>query len=640
MRFIVPVSVILTKSLGWLCFQATLASKMPTTPEFPKMQVKLSNVCCVCLTSIKIKHNVPRTSKVKPAVVCSSHCVQYFECVQSFLQGFMLCELLHILEGRPLPFRIQSTLNSRDIQKEYRDNLGPDPKPDENQSKANDFAAASTCDITDSSRNYSKSHMLLKKKRPWPSNLKHSVKTLHEADHLSKTHFKPPLKKRKIDQTNVSKNIGEHKQKRMKIARKNMRQRKSVKENHNRTKKTRQKDLPVPESVVVESTDSEGNPCTRKLYKCQMCPKTFIHKCNLRYHIKRMHSGEDPVKCESCGLMLQGSYDLLQHTRRVHESYLVCDICGAQFTTSCGLKSHLEAHAGVKSNFCDICGKGFVRKTSLTQHRLLHVEGKSFLCDVCSQAFKTRSSLSGHLLNVHTCGPYFENRVKSLEKMGFVIDRNIVARHTRQLCLNCGEKLEDGKCQMHPEVVQDSLFKCSKCGPAERDFKDIVAFDIHMKWHYEKVSHSGRKADCGWKTGSGTKEKPLVSGEFKCDVCSKIFKSRTYLWAHMNQHKDKRFSCDICGRKFTYKCNLKSHLITHQESRPFECDVCNKAFKMKSLLASHKILHGAPSPFKCEICGKGLTRKQNLKSHYKIMHPETQQRAFLVTAQSRSEVDS
>ena len=55
-----------------------------------------------------------------------------------------------------------------------------------------------------------------------------------------------------------------------------------------------------------------------------------------------------------------------------------CDTCGAQFSQSDSLKSHVHIHTGNKPYKCDICGAQFSRSDSLKSHVHIHT-GKS--CD-------------------------------------------------------------------------------------------------------------------------------------------------------------------------------------------------------------------------------------------------------------------
>ncbi|KAK7505628.1 hypothetical protein BaRGS_00002899 [Batillaria attramentaria] len=361
---------------------------------------------------------------------------------------------------------------------------------------------------------------------------------------------------------------------------------------------------------------------SEKSFECEICFKTVQGKRNLIHHVKRIHSGEEPVECDICGRLCKSSVSLADHKKRIHvSSSKMCYICGAQLRSVYGLKIHLATHEGIKSHFCDVCGAGFVRQSSLRYHRKLHTEVRAFLCDLCSTSFKTAEGLNGHLLYKHRSGPYFDNRVRSLEKMGINIDKAAVRRHINHQCIECGENLDSGKCPTHPDIAQE-VFQCSECGQAK---KDIVEFHLHMRHHRgEKIPHrpsmKGRRVQRVQPVQQNT-----VSG-FQCKICSMSFATSTKMYNHRRLHQDKIYTCHLCGFKTRYKSNLNTHIRTHNDARPFQCDICQKTFKHKQLLKDHKNLHGGDAAqHKCEICGKGLTRRENLRNHYKIMHPEAKQ---------------
>ena len=378
-----------------------------------------------------------------------------------------------------------------------------------------------------------------------------------------------------------------------------------------------------------------------ELFHCDQCPKSFNSRRGLTLHKEFVHSHENPVNCTLCDLTLKNDIYLKRHMKRSHSDSVICDICGAKFKSRLGLSAHLSAHRGIKSFFCEVCGMGFVRKTSLRRHVQQHKD-VDYNCDTCSSSYKTFGSLSLHMLQIHQRGSYFDNRLRSVEKLGYVVDKEAISRHLNHQCVACGGALVSGVCPAHPTEYA-LMFQCHRCELTAEHIDDLLA---HLKDHSGGVSSSSISVSFGCKVcrkvfprklylnqhmkkhhpGASMASLTMSSAtmSYVCHVCGKHFQQKQYLYVHMKQHlQPKSFACSVCDKKFTYKCNLKNHLTTHSEEKPFQCDICLKLFRRKEVLASHRLVHNPSlSPFKCHICGKGLSRKQYLKKHYQIMHPE------------------
>ena len=113
------------------------------------------------------------------------------------------------------------------------------------------------------------------------------------------------------------------------------------------------------------------------------------------------------------------------------------------------------------------------------------------------------------------------------------------------------------------------------------------------------------------------------SKSHKCDVCLKVFISKSHLKEHYRTHTgEKPFACKICEKKFARKSALVQHQATHSEIKSFRCSICpeGRFFKTKDQLSRHMVFHYEPK-LSCSFCDhKSYTTsclKRHEKTHFK-----------------------
>ena len=130
----------------------------------------------------------------------------------------------------------------------------------------------------------------------------------------------------------------------------------------------------------------------RKKYWCDICEKDV---CNIKEHNLRIHDTQNSLNyCQVCPKKYKMKQDLKIHIRRVHDKKIesmtyVCSICSTKFSSSISMKSHkLTQHVGLKLFCCDDCGREFSSSKGLKSHKMLsHTEGASFPCTECKKFF-------------------------------------------------------------------------------------------------------------------------------------------------------------------------------------------------------------------------------------------------------------
>ena len=170
----------------------------------------------------------------------------------------------------------------------------------------------------------------------------------------------------------------------------------------------------------------------KAFYLCQLCGKGFGHKQTLDCHIRYLHTGERPYKCdfENCDKAFISSAKAKKHKETVHlnlrryqckdcplsfktkgalsvhrhykhspESVKVCPICDEFFATPSDLKFHIESHRDPTVLVCKICSKKFKKKCTLDKHVIMHRKkelSELCRCAECGKEFSRKSYLVEH----------------------------------------------------------------------------------------------------------------------------------------------------------------------------------------------------------------------------------------------------
>ncbi|XP_056640839.1 zinc finger protein 91-like [Diorhabda sublineata] len=249
----------------------------------------------------------------------------------------------------------------------------------------------------------------------------------------------------------------------------------------------------------------------KKLFKCDICSKTFSQKCNMKRHLLR-HT-DNPHKCVICLKTFPQKFHLNRHFRiDTRERPFECNVCLKTFSQKSSLKTHLLSNTEKKPFKCDICLKTFSQKIHFNTHLRGHTGEKPFKCETCFKMFSQKSSLNVHMRS------------------------------------HKGEK----------------PYKCDICS---KSFSHKSNLNVHLRGH---TGEKPFKCDIclvsySWKTSyithlrSHTGEKP-----YKCDICLKAFSLKIHLKVHMRIHTgEKPFKCEICSESYAWKPSLITHMRSH-----------------------------------------------------------------------------
>ncbi|KAK2156053.1 hypothetical protein LSH36_223g04040 [Paralvinella palmiformis] len=151
-----------------------------------------------------------------------------------------------------------------------------------------------------------------------------------------------------------------------------------------------------------------------KEFKCHICGKEYRYKTDYVYHM-RCYPSRNYNRILELGLRLIALY---MSRRDSIQSFLItlhfvtkehpgfCDICGKQFRTKSGWKTHMDAHRGIFRYFCSHCQKGFYNWPSLQGHLVSHTGKKEFKCQICGKEYRYKTDYISSL-TCAVCGTSF-----------------------------------------------------------------------------------------------------------------------------------------------------------------------------------------------------------------------------------------
>ena len=328
-------------------------------------------------------------------------------------------------------------------------------------------------------------------------------------------------------------------------------------------------------SFVPKSENEHNSDETNVIYRCVFCQADFPCSQDLNEHDIMHHKDGNEYLCgfKGCNFVEIEKKEVVEHYLVIHQRILhKCPDCGECFTTTILLNDHIKQNH--KNTNCKHCSITFRTPTELKRHMIVHED--PVICTECGKTFKNEQCRKAHQRVYHENGGL-----------------------KRLTCPTCGLELVHTAYDNHVarHNVTEKTVPCSQC---DRKFYTEKDMQIHMN-------------------GIHFKAKPSP-----CDICGSILSSPRALRLHQLIHSDeKQVDCPHCDMKFKHKSFLKSHLknVAAPKGR-FKCTVCSKGFKYRYGLVAHMKIHNEDYDGECQVCGKKFIQGYNLKLHIERHHPE------------------
>lgn len=314
----------------------------------------------------------------------------------------------------------------------------------------------------------------------------------------------------------------------------------------------------------------------------------------------------------------------------------ICGYCDATYPDPMDLRTHTEKNHEIER-------LEFKSSFDMTEYSV-KLDITDLSCSMCNGKMDNLNQLKDHLTVSHS--KIFHNDIKDhlmqfKLKKGEVYDcamcpstyetfkmlkQHMNKHYSNYGCTKCETSFATKRSlNAHQATHQEGSFKCDLC--------DKIFSSRTKKQYHEKTKHLGARSisncpfcDTPFRSYY-QRNQHLVKvhnseAQYKCNVCNKGYILKSLLMCHIkkNHLMEKNCQCTECGYRFFSKKALKAHMIKHSGEKKYACEVCHKAYARKYTLREHMRIHNNDRRFKCGVCGTAFVQKCSLKSHLLSHH--------------------
>uniref|UniRef100_A0A131YW12 Zinc finger protein n=1 Tax=Rhipicephalus appendiculatus TaxID=34631 RepID=A0A131YW12_RHIAP len=362
--------------------------------------------------------------------------------------------------------------------------------------------------------------------------------------------------------------------------------------------------------------------------KCPHCSKEFATLDYMRNHERLVHTRNFKFSCRLCGHKFPNERKQQTHMAVVHEQELTreelnamtrvrrmsCPDCSFATYSALQFRQHRATHTGRYPFSCTLCDRAFTFRFQLTLHmRRQHRPGGPLMCPHCPRHFIAEDSHRAHVA-LHGA-PHAKGlectQCKRLYETPRLLEKHQASVHslqaTRFTCKVCNKR-----------------FRTSSGIVAHRR---VAHLDSHGGTN-EKATAKQAASSKNWAHRPGRKY-GCSRWKYSCEPCGRFFKFDGSLRAHrvffhgIEGKTAEEKLCPECGKAFQTELSLAMHLRTHTQEVNFKCSVCSKIYRSRCSLKKHiATAHRSSLRVFCAVCNRGFLSHASMLLHVKFAHKD------------------
>lgn len=293
-----------------------------------------------------------------------------------------------------------------------------------------------------------------------------------------------------------------------------------------------------------------------------------------------------------------------------------CEFCHKVFSKGHKLNIHRRIHTGEKPYSCETCGKGFARKDHMIKHMNVHLKYRQ-----ATKSPKKPEVTTTLENNINTLfNMYGINLKQEIEKKLAIASHadddssvNIPSgedsgdfSHTKTSSQILSSKIKEEI----PDIDQTDSVTCDHCGHV---FMSVESLRHHLRSLTQKTLYYCKICNREFKVKKNYEAHMLNHTNTEPSMP---------ISAELQNARSKRVQCTVCNKWLVSQSSLNMHMQSHTGQKSHQCDICEKYFVRKADMHRHRKRHLSITLYPCSFCQSTYTRKNILKVHILKNHPE------------------